>query len=472
MKIIELFEFKLPKNQWVMDISNDSKMEVGGDLVDLVKNAYTAAPLGSMIDDLKDVIPSDWSVIDFDQDPDVDSCIFYRNPRKHENWVGHKIQGIGHDGTKESKEKVIKKLNELLNKDGWFIESSDRLRNVLLKLNAPIVTDHDMLKKLFNDDNLTMVDDYTYTRKLQNGKDIIETVFGKPKLKTINEETINEALSKIVYHYTGVTAALNIMASGNFELTSSLGSVEAQYAPKNKPYFLSTTRTKLGGYHDFIGSTAVMFVMDGDYYNSRYYSKSIDYWENRDPAKSHHRAHEAEDRIFNNKPTIPINGVTNIHVYVNIGSADANMREKARQLLILAKKRNINTYFYTDPRAWKKLDTRKTTDVSVLKGAVKVAKPYHSAHKGYLLPWIEVMFAKEKSQLSKDADKLVYSLNGPAYYKQDIVKGLMNDLSNSRKPGTGIDRGNVVKIIKYMQQNKLNTVAELVNHLTEKWKNK
>ncbi len=37
MKIIELFEFKLPKNQWVMDISNDSKMEVGGDLVDLVK---------------------------------------------------------------------------------------------------------------------------------------------------------------------------------------------------------------------------------------------------------------------------------------------------------------------------------------------------------------------------------------------------------------------------------------------------
>lgn len=174
---------ELPKDQWVADISNGAKQEVGGDLISLVQTAYSNTPQGSFVNSIKDVVPSDWNVIDFDADPDVDSCVFYRGPRANEPWIGHKIQGLGHDGTRPSKDKAINKINELLRLPGWWIESSDAMRAVLKKYNAPAVTDVKVLKKLFNDPNLTMVDADTYTRTLQGGGKVSETVFGNPRVK-------------------------------------------------------------------------------------------------------------------------------------------------------------------------------------------------------------------------------------------------------------------------------------------------
>ena len=112
------------------------------------------------------------------------------------------------------------------------------------------------------------------------------------------KEFLTETLSRIVYHYTTLWPAAKILSSGEFALSSSLGSVELQYAPEGHPYFLSTTRTKTGGYHNHVGSQAVMFVLDGDYYNTKYPSKPIDYWGNRSPDNAYGRKHEAEDRLF------------------------------------------------------------------------------------------------------------------------------------------------------------------------------
>lgn len=180
MRINELFE--LPKNQWVADISNADKQEVGGDLVGLVQQAYSNTPQGSFVNSIKDVIPSDWNVIDWDQDPDVDACVFYRAPRANETWSGFKIQGVGHDGTGTSKQKAVAKVQELLTHNGTWIESSDAMRAVLKKLNVPAVTDPEILKRLFNDPNLQMVDNDTYTRSIGHGQ-VTETVFGRPVVK-------------------------------------------------------------------------------------------------------------------------------------------------------------------------------------------------------------------------------------------------------------------------------------------------
>lgn len=177
-----LTEFELPKNKWEILISNADKEEAGTDLVSLVQTAYSNTPQGSFVNSIKDVIPSDWNVIDWDNDPDVDAAVFYRRNRGGETWSGHKIQGLGHDGTRTSKDKAISKIQELLNKNGVWIESSDAMRAVLKKYNAPVVTDVEFLRKLFNDPNLQMVDQDTYTRKLQGGATVTETVFGKPQL--------------------------------------------------------------------------------------------------------------------------------------------------------------------------------------------------------------------------------------------------------------------------------------------------
>jgi hypothetical protein len=174
---------EFPKSQWVADISNADKHEVGGDLVSLVQAAYGNTPQGSFVNSLKDVIPSDWDVIDFDEDPDVDACVFYRQARNGETWSGRKIQGIGHDGTREGKDRAISKVHGLLLTPGWWIESSDAMRATLMKIHAPVVNDVKLLQKLFNDPKLKMVDQITYARTLASGTKLTETVFGHPIVK-------------------------------------------------------------------------------------------------------------------------------------------------------------------------------------------------------------------------------------------------------------------------------------------------
>ena len=281
------------------------------------------------------------------------------------------------------------------------------------------------------------------------------------------ESKVMEGLSQIVYHYTRVYSTKQILSTGEFQLSSTLGSVEEQYAPKGYPYFLSTTRTRHGGYHSTIGSDAVLFVLDGTWYSRHYKAMPVDYWLNRDPLQSHHRSHEAEDRIFSKEPTMSIGGVKEIHIYVS-PDAEELTKARARQDLILAKKLNITTYFYTDLEAWRNQDKRKLGDVSILKGQ-DTSRGYVSRHKGYLLPWIELINAKNKNQLSKKANELRYSLQYH-YDKESAANGLANDLSNARKPDSRPDRENAVNIIRYMQRNKLTNVMDLVNNLANKWK--
>lgn len=180
---MRLYEFQLPKNKWELLISNQDKSEVGHDLVDLVQTAYSNTKLGSYVNSLSDVIPSDWNVIDWDNEPDIDACVFYRKNRPGENWVGYKIQGVGHDGSKISKDKAINKVQELLDKKGVWIESSDAMQHVLRKLNVNPITDENFLQSLFNDPKLKMIDHDTYVRRLGSGLEVQETVFGNPVLK-------------------------------------------------------------------------------------------------------------------------------------------------------------------------------------------------------------------------------------------------------------------------------------------------
>jgi hypothetical protein len=282
-------------------------------------------------------------------------------------------------------------------------------------------------------------------------------------------EFIVESLSKTVFHYTNAKTALAILQSGEFQLSSVLGSVEQQYAPKGYPYFLSTTRSRRGGYHNIIGQQAVLFVLDGDWFNNHYPSKPVDYWGDRSPDRSFGRTHEAEDRVFSKNPTISINGVKAVHLYCD-KDADPAVRAWCRQALIKAKKNGIASYFYTDQTAWRNFDTRKQGDIESLAGQEHTSKRV-STHRGYLLPWIELISAINLNQLSKKANEIRYSLQY-IYDKQSVTAGLKNELSNARKPDPGADRKHAIKIIKYMQQHKIDSVAALVDHLADKWKSK
>lgn len=290
-------------------------------------------------------------------------------------------------------------------------------------------------------------------------------------------EIVVESLSRVAFHYTNVFSALKILQSGEFELSSALGSIEEKTMPPGHYYFLSTTRTSHGGYHDFVGNTAVLFKLDGNWFNQRYRSRPYDYWGNRDPAKEHHRTHEAEDRVFSREPTMPIDGVTEVHVLLK-PETENETKLRVRQLLLTAKTRNIDTFLYDDETHWKNRDQRNTVDVKQLSGqlvkpVVKPNKFPEARRVGYLSPWVELIYSDKKSTLSKEANQIAYGLKY-TYDKQDITRGLNTEFSNARKPETGGRSGETrkqaIRIIRFMRRNNFSTIKELVEFLAAKWK--
>ena len=280
-------------------------------------------------------------------------------------------------------------------------------------------------------------------------------------------ESLDEAASPVLFHYTGsVGAALNILKNNEFMLSISTGNVEAQYAPKGYNYFLSTTRSKVGGYHEFTGSTAVMFNLDGNWFNRRYPVKAIDYWAGFDKQKHS----ESEDRIFSREPTIPADAITAVHVLLKEKGEYAS--PTTRQLMIVAKKRGLPTYLYTNENAWKLQDTKRAISVSnaqeLLRGQKKTGYVSTFDGKKYLEPWLELLFKKKRSELSKKANELRYSLtywNG-GQFADDL--GLRNEIANARKPGnSGYETA--TKIIAAMNKIGAKDVKDLLTFLHKKW---
>ena len=283
-------------------------------------------------------------------------------------------------------------------------------------------------------------------------------------------ELLSESLSRVAYHYTGLASAQKILQSGQFELSAAPGSIEQQYAPPGRPYFLSTTRTKTGGYHAGSKWRGVMFNLDGNWFNQRYKSGPIDYWGNRGSSM---RASEAEDRVFSAEPTIPINGVTAVHVFVDLNQPDSDNlganAAVARQIMIAAKTRGIPAYFYDNHDAWLAQNTRRTADVSRLTGSRGSSYYRGMRRRSYMEDWLELIGAKAQNQLTKDADRLRYNLNY-TYDRKSAAESLATDMANARKPDSGPERDAAVKIIRYMNQHGLNTIPEFVDHVAEKWK--
>lgn len=179
---MKITEIDIPKRKWTTLLSKADKAEVSDDLVGLVQGAYATTKHGSFVNSIKDVLPSDWDVFDWDDTPGIDSAIFYRKARGNEPWRGIKIQGLGHDGQRESKSQAVNHLISMLKKQGTWIEAGGAVQKVLLGKGVPAINDEKLLRKLFNDPSLRMIDDKTYTRTLENGTKITQSVFGKPTI--------------------------------------------------------------------------------------------------------------------------------------------------------------------------------------------------------------------------------------------------------------------------------------------------
>lgn len=288
------------------------------------------------------------------------------------------------------------------------------------------------------------------------------------------QEFLTEAASSILYHYTTTAAAARILTSGEFLLASSTGTqAEKQYEIPGYPYFLSTTRSRVGDYHNrYVGNSAVMFVLNGAWLNYNYKTRAIDYWDRSWLHSGGTRDRESEDRVYSRTPEIPATADSILEVHVLIKEQQEYRSPEVRTVLLSAKKQGIPAFLYTDETAWKLQDKRKAVSPAqagdLLKGQQPSRKSY-SPSRNYLEDWLELIYKKDKSELTASAAKKLRSLivYGQGYRNED--DGLGVDLSNARKPSNS-DYPSAVKINQFMQRNNIATPVDLKNFLVDKWK--
>ncbi len=291
------------------------------------------------------------------------------------------------------------------------------------------------------------------------------------------QQILSEAHSSILYHYSSLYNASEILRSGKFHLSSTSGNPsEKAYAPEGYPYFLSTSRTRVGDYSRFVSNSGVMFVLDGTRISAHYPVRPIDYWERAWLHSNGSRSRESEDRIFSKKSTMPLSIISEIHLLLKEPEVNRGQSARARQLMIDSKKRNIPIYLYKDEKAWRFQDTRKAVPPSeakeLLSGAQRLpyqVKPLRGV-KGYgrssILDWIELIRKPTTQPLTKNAEKLLYDVKY-AFGARDTAR-IENDLFNAKKP-TDTEYTLSVKLTDYLTRNNL-SISDLIKMLKHKWK--
>lgn len=283
---------------------------------------------------------------------------------------------------------------------------------------------------------------------------------------------LSERISPLVYHYTSIGNAFSICKDNAFHLSSSLGtSSEENLKSKGKPYYLSTTRHKLGGYNLEPYKEGVMFNLDGIKLGQKYSGKAVDYWGPEMRAMNQNKD-EAEDRIFSKEPSIPNakSYIKEVHIlFAKHDMGHANRGRQMRRLLICLKTKDIPHWVYDDTRAWLLQDKRKSikVDQEDLKGKDK-EQFYRSNAMSYakkeLSPWIELYLKPNESNLSKNAKDMLYNLRYYDY-RGEIATQLQNAIHNYRKSA----RNEVEKLHKVMRQSRATNVAEFINLIKHKF---
>lgn len=270
-------------------------------------------------------------------------------------------------------------------------------------------------------------------------------------------------LSPVLYHYTDISRAGTILFDDRFKLGTSVGTeVEEDLRDKKQKFFyLSTTRHKLGGFHK---NTAhgVLFVLDGKKLGEKYSGDPVDYWGESfrkvDPAKF-----EAEDRVWSKDPYIEpaTKYITEIHA-INPNFDQDRDKRWVRKLLIEAKTKGIPIFVYTDRVAFRALDKRKALPLSDLdlKTEPEDGGQYHSRkRKNPLSGWLELYYNDKKEKLSKEGNrKLDYVSH------RDGWVNLKNGIHNEKT-----DPDIITSITDILKKEKWSKLRQFYDHLVEKW---
>tara|TARA_R110000824_G_scaffold80978_2_gene203429 strand:- start:284 stop:1411 length:1128 start_codon:yes stop_codon:yes gene_type:complete len=292
-----------------------------------------------------------------------------------------------------------------------------------------------------------------------------------------------------------MTEMLENLRTNSFQLTNFLGStVEFNLGKNKKYYFLSTARHKLGSYGRNPAKTGVMMVLDGRKLGQKYKGGPIDYWNNGDTATPYDHQ-ESEDRIYHDKSTIPTASkyIKEMHVYLGesykeeqgIDALRDVDRKNIREFIMLAKKKNIKYWIYSEKRSWLIQNKKNAINIDIsalsvrdmvssLEGdksqARSITRSKMSKNRGskYFGSFVQLykLSVDQESKLSKEAADLKYEIKyNTNSYSDDVTSKLQNELHNSKKDFTGA----ADEMIAIMKKEKLASPKQFVMFLKNKW---
>lgn len=285
-----------------------------------------------------------------------------------------------------------------------------------------------------------------------------------------------ESATSELYHNTRLYSAGKILEKGYFQLTASAGTgSELQFHKPGKFYYLSTTRSKVGDYtlHNYY-IDGVVFNLNGDWLNQRYQSAPVDYWERSWSKSGGSRTSEMEDRVYSNKPIIPLPSpatklIKSIHVLFEIDKIKPETSQDRllylRKLLFGAKRLGIPVYVYKTPNDWITQNPRKRIDIGSLIKLMKAEKPsepWSSAKRDWFKDYRELYFKNDMNKLSPSAKKLMWK----AYqYPHELATRIEADIHNIRTKGDpGLDR-----LLQIFNKLGINSAKEYAQYLDNKW---
>lgn len=282
-------------------------------------------------------------------------------------------------------------------------------------------------------------------------------------------QILTEGLSDILYHSTSLYNVLSILKNNRLQLTPDIGTdAETGLRKKNKIYYMSFARSKMGDYHSpskYAGNLSLL-VFDGRQLKQDGYSGSpVDYWGWGDKD-------EMEDRLYSKRPYIEDASkyIKEIHVfYKKEQHAETNAKNVRwlRSAYIMAKRAGVEMYVYDDVDAFKLLNKKKSVSISTLQydNSIEPSKPYFSTRRNYFAPYMELLSVNDKTKLSSDAKRILYNIDG--WNKDDAVRSLAADIHNERKSPS---RPNLDKFLAKASSLKLNTVSDIINYIDSKFK--
>ena len=169
------------------------------------------------------------------------------------------------------------------------------------------------------------------------------------------KQEVNSGLSPILYHWTKVGKAIEILKTDNFKLYGVSGDND-----KEIDYYLSTSRSKHAGYH-INKSGGAIIVLDGLKLGKLYKGGPHDWYHENPEAlcyKPRECHDEMEDRVFSKKFIIhnATKYIKEVHILYD-GESERDKKYYSEYL----KNVKIPIYFYDSKKDWLLLNKRKAS---------------------------------------------------------------------------------------------------------------